>query len=211
VWFAHGIYFNDAEVARLAATGTGVAHCPSSNMRLGSGIPRLPQLLRAGVPVGLGVDGSSSNDSSDMLGEVRQALLLARAGFGPDALTAADALGLATRGGAALLGRGLELGTIEPGKAADLALFDVSGLDRAGALADPLAALVFTGISHRAQTVLVNGRVVVRDGRLAGIDEDEVARRAHEASFRLYRRAGVRLPWGTPPWLDGRLHDPGDA
>ena len=209
VWFAHGIYFTDAEIATLARTGTGIAHCPSSNMRLGSGIPRLPQLLAAGVPVGLGVDGSSSNDSSDMLGEVRQALLLARTGHGAAALTAEAALRLATQGGAALLGRASELGSLEPGKAADLVLFDVSGLDRAGALSDPLAALVFTGISHRAHTVLVNGRVVVRDGRLVTVDEAEVARRAHAASFRLYQRAGVRLPWGTPPWLDGLLGPPG--
>ncbi len=201
VWYAHGIFFDAAEMALLARTGTGVAHCPSSNMRLGSGMPRVPQLLQAGVPVGLGVDGSSSNDSSDMLAEVRQAILLARAGHGPGALSAEQAFGLATRGGARLLGRESELGSIEVGKAADLVLFDVSGLDRAGALSDPLAALVFTGISHRAHATIVNGRVVVRDGRLATVDEDEIAAQAHRASFALFRRAGVALPWGTPPWL----------
>lgn len=211
VWFAHGIFFTPEEMALLARTGTGIAHCPTSNMRLGSGIPRVPELLRAGVPVGLGVDGSSSNDSSDMLGEVRQALLLARAGHGADALTAEQALGLATHGGAALLGRADELGRLEPGMLADLVLFDVSGIDRAGALSDPLAALVFTGIAHRAHTVIVNGKVVVRDGRLATADEGEIARRAHAASFRLFECAGVRLPWGMPPWLDPQPGSTGGA
>jgi cytosine/adenosine deaminase-related metal-dependent hydrolase len=131
-------------------------------------------------------------------------MLLARAGHGPGALTAADALGMATRGGAALLGRTGELGTLEPGKAADVVLFDVSGLDRAGALSDPLAALVFTGISHRAHTVIVDGKAVVRDGRLTLVEEEAVARRAHAASRRLFERAGVRLPWGEPPWLEPR-------
>jgi cytosine/adenosine deaminase-related metal-dependent hydrolase len=201
VWFAHGVYFTDAELDRLARTRTGVAHCPSSNMRLGSGIPRIPAMLQRGVPVGLGVDGSASNDSSDMLGEARAAMLLSRVGYGPRALSAAGALRLATRGGAALLGRDDELGSLEIGKAADLVLFDVSGLDRAGALSDPLAALVLTGISHRVRHAIVDGRVVVRDGRLTTVDEDEIARRAHALSFRLFERAGVALPWGRPPWL----------
>jgi cytosine/adenosine deaminase-related metal-dependent hydrolase len=202
VWFAHGIYFDDAELDLLARTGTGIAHCPSSNMRLASGIPRVPAMLARGVPVGLGVDGSSSNDTSNMLAEVRQALLLARVGHGPAALGAVGALGLATRGGARLLGRDDELGSIEVGRPADIALFDVSGLDRAGALADPLAALVFTGISQRVQHLLVDGTFVVRDGRLVTADEDEVARQAHAASFRMFERAGTPPPWGLPPWLD---------
>jgi cytosine/adenosine deaminase-related metal-dependent hydrolase len=204
VWFAHGIHFSDAELDLLARTRTGIAHCPASNMRLASGIPRVPEMLRRGVPVGLGVDGSASNDASNMLGEVRQALLLARVGFGADALSASAALRLATRGSATLLGRSAELGSIEVGKAADLVLVDVSGLDRAGALADPLAALVFTGISHRVHASLVNGRIVVRDGRLVGMDEEEIARRAHTLSFAMLRCAGVALPWGEPPWLDPR-------
>ena len=201
VWFAHGVHFDDAELDLLAATSTGIAHCPSSNMRLASGIPRIPDMLARGVAVGLGVDGSSSNDSSNMLSEVRQAMLLARVGHGPQALGAEAALRLATQGGARLLGRGDELGRIEVGMPADLTLFDVSGLDRAGALSDPLAALVFTGISQRAQHVIVNGEFVVRDARLVHVDEEEVARRAHAASFRLFERAGIPLPWGRPPWL----------
>jgi cytosine/adenosine deaminase-related metal-dependent hydrolase len=201
VWFAHGVHFDDHELDRLARTGTGIAHCPSSNMRLGSGVPRIPEMLRRGVPVGLGVDGAASNDASDLLGEVRQALLLARAGFGAAALGAEAALRMATRGGAALLGREAELGSLEPGKAADLVLVDVAGLDRAGALSDPLAALVFTGISHRVRWSIVGGEVVVRDGRLARIDEDALARAAHRSAFRLLERAGAALPWPRPSWL----------
>jgi cytosine/adenosine deaminase-related metal-dependent hydrolase len=200
VWFAHGIHFDDAELDVLVRTGTGIAHCPASNMRLASGIPRVPEMLRRGVPVGLGVDGSASNDASNMLGEVRQAVLLARTGFGPGALGAGRALALATRGGAALLGRSSEIGSLEVGKAADLVLVDMSGLDRAGALSDPLAALVFTGISYRVHAAVVDGVVVVRDGHLVTSDEEEIARRAHALSFRMLRQAGCELPWGEPPW-----------
>lgn len=201
IWYAHGIHFDDAEITRLARTQTGIAHCPASNMRLASGIAPVPAMLRRGVPVGLGVDGSASNDGSNMLAEVRQALLLSRVGFGAGALTAVEAVRLATQGSAALLGRAGELGTIEVGKAADCILVDVSGLDRAGALADPLAALVFTGISQRVHAAIVGGEVVVRDGRLVTVDEEEIARTAHALSFRMLRRAGVDLPWGEPRWL----------
>jgi 8-oxoguanine deaminase len=202
VWFAHGVHFEDADLDRLARTGTGIAHCPSSNMRLGSGVPRIPEMLRRGVPVGLGVDGSASNDSSNMLGEVRQAMLLARSRFGPGALSAVDALRLATRGSATLLGQEAEIGRLEVGMAADLILVDVRGIDRAGALSDPLAALVFTGIGSRVRHSIVGGEIVVRDGHLARIDEDAIARRAHSLSFRMLRKAGVQLPWSEPPWID---------
>jgi cytosine/adenosine deaminase-related metal-dependent hydrolase len=201
IWFAHGIHFDDAELSLLARTSTGVAHCPTSNMRLGSGQARLPEMLRRGIPVGLGVDGSASNDSSNMLAEARQALLLARIGFGPQALRAEEALLMATRGGAAVLGREDEMGSLEVGKAADVVLFDVAGLDRAGALSDPLAALVFTGIGQRVRHAVVNGEVVVRDGTLARADEVEISRRAQSISGRLLRQAGHSLPWGEPPWL----------
>src|SRR5262249_8254090 len=128
VWLAHAVHLSDEDIARLAATGTGVAHCPTSNLRLGSGIARTRARLEGGVPMGLGVDGSASNDSGDLLAEVRQAMLVARAGGDPAALTARDALRLATRGGAECLGRAGELGSIEPGKRADVALFGVDGL-----------------------------------------------------------------------------------
>lgn len=201
VWYAHGVCFTPEEMDVLARTGTGIAHCPTSNMRLASGIPPIPEMLRRGVPVGLGVDGSASNDSSNMLAEVRQAMLLARVGFGPNAMRAEDALRLATMGGAALLGRTSELGSLEIGKAADVILVDVSGIDRAGALADPLAAVVFTGIGQRVHASIVNGEIVVRDGKLVRIDEAEIARHAHALSFEMLRRAGFHLPFGAPPWL----------
>jgi cytosine/adenosine deaminase-related metal-dependent hydrolase len=201
VWFAHGVCFDADEVAVLARTRTGVAHCPSSNMRLASGIPPVPAFLAAGVPVGIGVDGSASNDASNLLGEVRQAMLLARVGGGAAALGAEQALRLATGGGATLLGCGAERGSLEAGKAADLVLVDMSGLERAGALSDPVAALVFTGISQRVQTSIVNGTIVVRDGQLVQADAAEIARNAHAASARLLERAGCSGLWPAPPWL----------
>jgi cytosine/adenosine deaminase-related metal-dependent hydrolase len=200
VWFAHGVFFNDDEIEHLARTGTGVAHCPSSNMRLGSGVAPLRKLLERGVPVGLGVDGSASNDSSSMLGEVRQALLLARVAGGADAVDADTVLRLATRGSAGLLGRAAEIGSLEVGKAADLILIDLDRIDLAGALSDPLAAVVFAGITQRVHTTIVAGRVVVRDGRLQGIEESEIARRARALSARLLERAGVPPRFGTPDW-----------
>jgi len=170
VWYAHGIHFNDAELDLLARTGTGVAHCPSSNMRLGSGIARVPEMLRRGIGVGLGVDGSASNDTSDMMGEMRACLLLHRVLGGAAAITAEQVLGIATRGGAALLGWP-ELGTLEPGQAADVVLVEMDRLDYAGALSDPLAAVMFSGTSHQAHTVIVDGRVVLEQGRVLGVDE----------------------------------------
>jgi cytosine/adenosine deaminase-related metal-dependent hydrolase len=201
VWFAHGVHFTPDEIALLASTGTGVAHCPSSNMRLGSGTAPLADMLAHGVSVGLGVDGSASNDTSDMLGEVRQALLVARARGGPQALDADTALRLATRGSAQLLGRADELGSLEVGKAADIVLVDLARLDFAGALADPLAAVVFAGgMSHRVHTSLVNGRIVVRDGKLVTADESDIARRGRALAARLLRRAGIDLPFTLPEW-----------
>jgi 8-oxoguanine deaminase len=186
VFYAHGIYFSDRELEILAETGTGVAHCPSSNMRLGSGIARVKEMLALGIPVGLAVDGSASNDSSDFVAEMRQALLLQRIRYGPDALTAREVLGLAGRGGAALLGFS-GLGRIEAQAAADLAVFRLDGLEHAGALADPPAALLFCGGSHRTLYTIVNGRLAVDDGRLTGIDEQELAARANRVAARLLR------------------------
>lgn len=141
VWVAHGIHFSDADIASLAASGTGVAHCPCSNSRLGAGICRTHDLLAAGVPVGLGVDGAASNEATAMLEEARMALLLARARGGPTALAVRDALALATIGGARVLGWDADIGSVEPGKAADLALWRVDTLAHAG-IVDPVAALV---------------------------------------------------------------------
>lgn len=168
VWHAHCVKLSDAGIALFARTGTGVAHCPSSNMRLGSGIAPVRKMREAGVPVGLGVDGSASNDGGHLLAETRQAMLLARVEGNPAALTARDALDMATRGGAAALGRD-DIGALEPGLAADVVAFDLRGVAFAGALHDPVAALVFCTPAHAALNI-INGRVVVRDGQLATID-----------------------------------------
>ena len=188
VWHAHCVKLDAAGIARFAATGTGVAHCPCSNMRLASGIAPIRRMLDAGVPVGLGVDGSASNDGAHLLGEARQALLLARVGrslapaapgpdgqprhgcdLGPAEMTARDSLALATRGGARVLGRD-DIGHLAPGMAADLALFDLRSLGFAGgAVHDPVGALLLCAPAPAAYTI-VNGRVVVRQGQLTTVD-----------------------------------------
>ncbi len=195
-WYAHGIYFNDEELRILARTGTGVCHCPSSNMRLGSGIARVREMLDLDVRVGLGVDGSSSNDSSDMLGEARQAMLLQRIRYGSAGLSAREALNIATEGGARILGYE-ETGYIAEGALADIALFDVMKLEYAGALADPVAALLYCGYDHGADYVIANGEVILDKGALAGpgaragVDEEEIRKNAVEASKRLQKKAGL--------------------
>ena len=177
VFFAHGIHFTDGELLRLKESGSAVAHCPSSNMRLGSGVCRVRDMLDLGVTVSLAVDGSASNDSSDFLGEMRNAMLLQRVFRGSGALTAREALSMATRGGARVLGYE-RLGEIREGWAADIAVFDVGGFEYCGSLTDPFAALVFAGYNHGAAYTIVNGRLVVDRGRLAGVDEEELKRRA---------------------------------
>ncbi len=169
VWLAHGIHLDDAAIARLAATGTGVAHCPSSNGRLGAGICRTADLLAAGVPVGLGVDGSASNEEASLIGEARQAVLMARSVGGPQALTVRQALELATLGGARLIGREDELGSLEPGKLADIALWRLDGLQQAN-IADPVAALVLGG-RPPLELLIVNGEIVVERDQVVTVDE----------------------------------------
>jgi len=175
VWYAHGVHVNDQEIGLLARTGTGVCHCPSSNMRLASGIAPVRAYLDAGVSVGLGVDGSASNDSSHLLAEARMALLLQRVSGDPAGLSAREALWLATRGGAEVLGRD-DIGQLAPGYAADLIGFRLDRLDYAGALHDPLAALVFC-TPQRVDLSVVNGRVVVEEGRLTTLDLGPVIER----------------------------------
>jgi len=182
VWFAHGIHLDDAEIDRVAETKTGIAHCPSSNMRLGAGACRVADLIRAGARVGLGVDGSASNEDANIAMEVHQALLLARVKGGPNALDARSAWRLATKGGADCLGRD-DCGTLEVGKCADLALYRVDDLAHAG-IADPVAGLALAPPA-RASAVIVGGRVVVFDGRLLTADEDEIAREIAATSARL--------------------------
>jgi cytosine/adenosine deaminase-related metal-dependent hydrolase len=190
VWYAHGIFFDDAELDLLARTKTGVAHCPSSNMRLGSGICRVREMLDRGVPVGLAVDGSASNDSSDMLGEARQALLLQRVRYGAAGLSAKETWKLASRGGAALLGWD-EAGAITEGALADISLWRVDGPAYAGSLSDPGAALLFCGYDHRAEMVIVNGRIVVESGHVLGVDEEKLASEANRVARRLLQKSGL--------------------
>lgn len=170
VWHAHCVQLDTAEISLFARTGTGVAHCPCSNMRLGSGVAPVREMLAQGVNVGLGVDGSASNDSGHMLNEARQALLLQRAVKGGAALSARQALELATLGGAAVLGRD-DIGALEPGKAADFAAFDLGALEFAGTQWDPVAALVFCGPAKAALTV-VGGRIVVEGGKVVTIQRE---------------------------------------
>jgi len=175
VWHAHCVKLDAHGIDLFARTGTGVAHCPTSNMRLASGIAPVREMLDAGVPVGLGVDGSASNDSSHLLAEARQALLLQRVGYGAAALTAREALELATRGGARVLGRN-DIGHLAPGMAADVVAFDLDELGFAGGEHDPLAALVFCA-PVRADLALVHGRIVIRDGNLMSIDLPPIVER----------------------------------
>lgn len=185
VWHAHCVKLDEPGIALFARTGTGVAHCPCSNMRLGSGIAPVPRMRAAGVHVGLGVDGSASNDGSHMLGETRQAMLLARVGFGQSAMTARQALEIATLGGAKVLGRD-DVGSLQVDMAADLVAFDMRGIETAGALHDPVAALVFCAPQHAALSV-INGRIVVRDGQLTRIDTRALAGRHNALAAKLAR------------------------
>ena len=168
VWHAHCVRLDREGIALFARTRTGIAHCPCSNMRLGSGIAPIARMRRAGVPIGLGVDGSASNDGASLLGEARQAMLLQRVRYGPAAMTARAALELATRGGADVLNRD-DIGHLAPGMAADLAVFDLSHVAFAGGHHDLAAALVFCAPVPAAYTI-VNGRVVVREGELTTLD-----------------------------------------
>jgi cytosine/adenosine deaminase-related metal-dependent hydrolase len=185
VWLAHGVHLDDAAIARLAANATGVAHCPYSNARLGAGICRTRALLDAGVPVGLGVDGAASNEASSLLAEVTAATQFARGVGGPQAMTVREAVELGTLGGARLLGREAEIGSLEPGKLADVALWRLDGVPHAG-IADPVAALVL-GPPPPLELLLVNGRPVVERDRVVTVDEQQVTDAARRASESLMR------------------------
>jgi cytosine/adenosine deaminase-related metal-dependent hydrolase len=192
VWLAHCIHLDDRDIDRIADTRTGVASCPTSNLRLGAGIAPVRRLMEAGAVVGLGVDGSASNDAAHLLGEAKQAMLVARAGGDAAAIDARDALRLATRGGASCLGRE-DVSSLEPGKRADLAMFGVDGLSFAGAEADLVAAVVYTA-PHRVRHLLVEGRFVVRDGVLSNADEAAIAAEGRRVGRRIADRAEAMAP-----------------
>ena len=197
VWHAHCVKLDDEGISLYAATRTGVAHCPCSNMRLASGIAPIRKMLNAGVPVGLGVDGSASNDAAHMVNEARQALLLARVGrslepfgcdHGPAEMTARDALTLATRGGAEVLGR-KDIGHLAPGMCADLALFDLRTLGFAGgAVHDPVGSLLMCASPQAAYTI-VNGKAVVREGQLATVELGPLVERHNQLAITLAQTA----------------------
>jgi cytosine/adenosine deaminase-related metal-dependent hydrolase len=188
VWMAHCVHLDDTAIARFAATGTGVAHCPSSNGRLAAGTAPVPRLLRAGVAVGLGVDGAASNESGQLGSEIRQSVLMNRLASGADSMTGRDGLYIATMGGARVLGRDREIGSVEVGKLADLALWRIDGVEHAG-IADPVAALTL-GSQPPVARLIVNGVTVVNDGRMSRVDDSAVARRADSAARELARRVG---------------------
>ena len=177
VWYAHGIHFNDDELKLLAETGTGVCHCPASNMKLASGIARIPDMLKLGVPVGLGVDGSASNDGSSLMEELRTAFLLHRLNSSREAPSGYDFLKIATRGSARMLGRD-DIGSLSVGRCCDLFLIDSRRLELVGACYDPKAVLATVGVRGPVDYTVVNGRITVREGRLARIDEEATAREA---------------------------------
>lgn len=184
IWFAHGIHFNDEELKYLAKTQTGIAHCPVSNQKLASGVARVPEMLELGVPVGLAVDGSASNDSSNMIAEIRAAFLLHRVIYGIQSLSADQALSLATRGSAQLLGRN-DIGSLEVGKMGDLFMVNANRLGFAGGQFDPVSALVHCGDSQVVDYTIVNGEVLVEKGELVRVDEEKLVVEQNQISQKM--------------------------
>ncbi|WP_054942569.1 8-oxoguanine deaminase [Paenibacillus ihuae] len=192
VWYAHGIHFSGDEIRRMGACGCGVAHCPSSNMKLSSGVFPVRSMLQAGVHVGLGVDGSASNDASNLLGEARQAYLLHKLTAGSAGPTAEESLWLGTVGSSRVLGWEDAIGSLEVGKAGDLFMIDSRRLEYAGALFNDTALPVVTGISQNVDMTVVGGRIVVKDGRLVHVEEERLAEAAGAAALRMVQAASGR-------------------
>ena len=184
IWFAHCVHLTESEIDLLADTGTGVAHCPVSNQKLASGAANIPYMLKKRVPVGLAVDGSASNDSSNMIAELKATLLIHRLIYGISSMSAEKVLMMATNGGRDILNQS-EIGSIEEGKAADMFLINAKRLGFAGGLSDSVSALVTSGDSQIVDITIVNGKIVVRDGRLVTIDEDKVAENANKISQKM--------------------------
>jgi len=193
VFYAHGIYFNDEEIKELARTGTGIAHCPASNMRLGSGICRVPDMLDAGVKVGLAVDGSASNDAGNFVREMQLSLLVNRVGTpnGEERMTPQKVLHIATNGGSKIFNNPV-IGSIKSGQAADLAIFDLERIDFAGAMSDPMSAILFCGAGLRTEYTIVNGKVVVEKGRLNSVDEKELFHKANAFTKKIIEKTSLR-------------------
>lgn len=187
VWYAHGIHFTDEEIDVLAKTGTGVAHCPVSNMKLSSGICKVPQMMEKGVPVGLAVDGNGSNDASNLLNEIRIAYLLHRLNSSNAAPTGYEILKLATVGSAKVLGRN-DIGSIAVGKAGDLFAINVEKLELVGALMDPASFLGTIGYTYPVDFTVINGKVVFKDGVLTGIDEAKLKEEAEKEVEKVYSK-----------------------
>ena len=186
VWFAHCVHLNEAEIEKLAETGTGVAHCPVSNQKLSSGAANIPYMLKKKVPVGLAVDGSASNDSSNMIAELKAAFLMHRLIYGISGISAEEVLSIATNGGRDVLNQ-TEIGSLEEGKAADMFLVNVNKLGFAGGLSDSVSALVTCGNTQIVDINIVNGKVVVRNGRLVNIDEEILAEKANKISQKMIK------------------------
>lgn len=208
VWYAHAVQLNESDMNIMARTGTSVAHCPNSNMFLASGCCPVTPLLQKGVNVGLGVDGSASNNSSNLLDEVRNALLLQRVHFGAGAMAPSQALELATLGSAKLLGRD-DIGVLAPGKAADVIAVDLNRLSLAGGLHDPVAALVLCD-AGRVNLSIVNGQIRVRDGRLVGVDVENLVAQQNKLAADLVRRTEKRygVSLAAPVWRRAYPYDP---
>jgi cytosine/adenosine deaminase-related metal-dependent hydrolase len=184
VWFAHCVHLNEKEINLLAETGTGVAHCPVSNQKLASGAANIPYMLKKKVAVGLAVDGSASNDSSNMIAELKAAFLMHRLIYGISSISAEEVLSIATNGGRDVLNQP-EIGSLEEGKAADMFLINTKRLGFAGGLSDSVSALVTSGDSQIVDITIVNGKIVVRDGRLVNVDEEKVVEKANKISQKM--------------------------
>lgn len=186
VWFAHGIYFNDEELRRLQETQTGVAHCPVSNMKLSSGIARISEMKEMGIPVGLAVDGSASNDGSNLLHELRTGYLLQRLKYSNESISPREIFDLATQGGARVLGRD-DIGYLDVGMAADLFMFDSNNIAYVGTEEDPLAILTTVGVNHPVDYTIINGRIVVENKKIVTMNEQEIIQKAKE-SYEKFRK-----------------------
>ena len=187
VWYAHGIHFNDDELKVLAKTQTGVAHCPISNMKLSSGIAKIPEMIKLNIPVGLAVDGSASNDGSNLLEEIRVAYLLHRLKYSNNAPTGYDILKIATKGSAKVLGRG-DIGELSVGKAADLFMINSNRLEFVGAMKDPKCILGTVGLKTPVDYTIINGQIVVKDGKLTTIDEEKIVYEGQKSVERLFAK-----------------------